>query len=180
MKSFLKSAPANSSLSLSAFSPFGTPSAQAAAIYWDTNGTTAGAGATPTGTWDNGGAANWNTNSAGTTNLGAVWTNSLTTNTSVFSAGTDAVNPYTVTVSGTVQTAGITVEDGNLTGPAQARLPSRSARPVLRLPIRSRVPPRWIPRSARSRWLARKAGPIAALKPSTSTAVSARTAPAGL
>lgn len=75
-------------------------------LYWDLRGGS-GAGATPTGTWDTT-TSNWNTTVAGTGATGTYTSGS----TAVFSAGTDAVNAYTVTVSGTQNTAGITIEDG--------------------------------------------------------------------
>ncbi|HVU18689.1 MAG TPA: autotransporter-associated beta strand repeat-containing protein [Candidatus Didemnitutus sp.] len=82
-------------------------------VYWDTNNGTAGAGSTPTGTWSTSNSnKNWTTNSAGTSNSLATWTNG---NNAVFSAGTDAVNAYTVTVSGTVSVSGITIEEGTPT-----------------------------------------------------------------
>lgn len=77
--------------------------------FWDSNGTTAGAGTTPTGTW--GTSTFWSTNSGGTVATTA-WTAG---NTAVFAAGTDASGAYTVTVSGTQSTAGLTVEEGNVT-----------------------------------------------------------------
>ena len=84
-------------------------SAHATILYWDTNGTTAGSGVTPSGTWS---GTNWDATADGT---GTAVTNaSGTTNTAVFSAGSDAT-AYTVTVSGTLQTGGITVEEGTLT-----------------------------------------------------------------
>lgn len=83
-------------------------------LYWDRNGNTAGAGATPTGTWVNnnsGGNRNWTANSGGTTST-ARWNDS---NTAVFSAGTNATGSYTVTISGTVAVSGITIEEGSPT-----------------------------------------------------------------
>jgi autotransporter-associated beta strand protein len=79
-------------------------------VYWDTNGSTAGAGSSPSSTWSTS-AANkeWTTSSAGTSGTLSTWTNG---NSAVFSAGTDAVNAYTVTVSGTVNVAGITIQEG--------------------------------------------------------------------
>lgn len=82
-------------------------------LYWDANSTTAGAGATPTGTWSRTGTANrkWTTNAAGTATT-AVWTAGRD---AVFSAGTDAVNAFTVTVSGTQTVSSITVDEGTPT-----------------------------------------------------------------
>jgi len=75
-----------------------------AQLYWDTNGSDPGAGATPIGTW--GTDSFWSTNSAGTIATGAYTANS----TVYFAAGTDAVNPYTVTLSGTQSASGITFQ----------------------------------------------------------------------
>ena len=85
---------------LIAISTSAVPSAEAAALYWDSNGATPGAGATPTGTW--GTSAFWSTDPTG-----SVATMAYVSGSDVFfSAGTDAVNPYTVTLaSGTTQTA---------------------------------------------------------------------------
>ena len=92
----------------------GTRSLSAAPYYWDLNGATAGSGGpTPSGTWDTT-THNWSTSSTGTTATVA-YPSSLTTNTADFSAGTDATGAYTVTVSGTIQTAGITFEEGTVT-----------------------------------------------------------------
>ncbi len=83
-------------------------------LYWDTNGTTAGAG-TADGNWSNtnNGQTNrkWNASSAGTSNV-ENWTSGAY---AVFSAGTDSTGSYTVTVSGTQNVGGITVEEGNPT-----------------------------------------------------------------
>lgn len=87
----------------------------AAQLYWDLNGSTAGSGANSTnGTWANNNAAgnrNWTSNSAGTTTT-ARWNDG---NTAVFSAGTDATGSYTVTISGTVVTPSLILEEGDLT-----------------------------------------------------------------
>ncbi|MBI2516967.1 MAG: PEP-CTERM sorting domain-containing protein [Opitutae bacterium] len=82
-------------------------------LYWDANSTTAGAGATPTGTWSTSGSSNrkWTTNSAGTAST-VNWTSGRD---AVFSAGTDAVNAFTVTVSGTQRVSSITVDEGTPT-----------------------------------------------------------------
>lgn len=90
-------------------------SLHAAVVYWDTNGTTAGAGATPTGNWSTaGGATNrrWNTNINGTTTNPASW---VSGNDAVFSAGADGINAYTVTLSGTINVSSINVEEGTPT-----------------------------------------------------------------
>jgi len=84
-------------------------------LYWDTNGTTAGAGgSTPSGGWatNNGvGNRNWSTNAIGTTATSG-WTNGYD---AVFSAGSDATGSYTVTASGTVGVSSITIEEGSPT-----------------------------------------------------------------
>jgi autotransporter-associated beta strand protein len=83
-----------------------------ATFYWDINGNTAGAGgASPSATWSTANAdKNWSTSSAGTSGGNKKWTSG---NFAVFSAGTDATGAYTVTVSGTQTTAGITVGEGS-------------------------------------------------------------------
>ncbi len=81
-------------------------------LFWDTNGATAGAGSSPSATWSTSSSdKNWTTSSAGTAST-IQWTNGSN---AVFSAGTDATGSYTVTVSGTVSAAGITVEEGSPT-----------------------------------------------------------------
>ncbi len=85
-------------------------SAHAANAHWDSNGTTAGAGATPTGTW--GTSTFWNATADGTTTTPAAW---ATGNVAIFSAGTDATTAYTVTLSGTQTIGGLTVEEGTPT-----------------------------------------------------------------
>lgn len=87
--------------------------ASAQTLYWDTNSTTAGAGATPSATWSTTGGTNkkWSTSSAGTATT-ANWTSGAA---AVFSAGTDATGAYTVTISGTQNVSSITIEEGNPT-----------------------------------------------------------------
>ena len=82
-------------------------------LYWDTNGATAGAGATPTGTWD-AATTNWTTSSTGTL-APVTWTSGRD---AVFSAGIDAINTFTVTVSGTQTVNSLTANTGTpiLTG----------------------------------------------------------------
>lgn len=84
----------------------------AATFYWDLNGAAFGAGATPTGTWDTV-SANWNSGRADGDNAPEVWDN--TSDRAVFSAGTDAVNAFTVTVVGTQSPTRITFEEGSPT-----------------------------------------------------------------
>ncbi|WP_265596003.1 autotransporter-associated beta strand repeat-containing protein [Verrucomicrobium sp. BvORR106] len=80
-----------------------------AQLYWDSNGSTAGAGSTPTGTW--GSDSFWSTDSTGSVVPGGWLANSI----AVFSAGTDATNAYSVSVTGTQDIAGITFEEGTVT-----------------------------------------------------------------
>jgi fibronectin-binding autotransporter adhesin len=90
---------------------FNSDTAHAANQYWDSNGTTAGAGAAPTGTW--GVDSFWNDQSdGGGAGVIGTWTPGST---AVFSAGTDAVGPFTVNISGTQTTAGINIEEGTMT-----------------------------------------------------------------
>ncbi len=75
-------------------------------LYWDTNGSSIGAGSSPSATWNSG--STWNvlsTGSGGTT----TWTAGSN---AVFSAGTDATGSYTVTLSGSVSVGNITIEEG--------------------------------------------------------------------
>ncbi|PTX96159.1 hypothetical protein DB345_10195 [Spartobacteria bacterium LR76] len=73
-------------------------SASATNLYWDTNGTTAGAGDVPTGTW---GTSNfWNTDSTGGGG-GAFQTSTSATDNLVFVAGGSTVtSPFTVSLNG--------------------------------------------------------------------------------
>ena len=89
----------------------GIPNLHAANRYWDSNGDTAGAGATPAGTW--GSDSFWNTLDG--TGTGVFSTAVGTGNVALFSAGTDAVNAYTVTVSGTQAAQGVGIQDGTVT-----------------------------------------------------------------
>ena len=87
-----------------------TINAGSAGTYWDLNGTAAGAGTTPSGTWDTT-SRNWSSSSAG-----SVATGTHTASTpAYFSAGTDATGAYTVTVSGTQSPQGLLVEEGSPT-----------------------------------------------------------------
>jgi fibronectin-binding autotransporter adhesin len=90
---------------------FASTPASAVTYYWDGNGNTAGAGATPNGTW--GSSAFWSTNASG----GNATANTTTTARDQlrFSAGTDAVGSYTVTVSGTQTARQLSLEYGNIT-----------------------------------------------------------------
>jgi autotransporter-associated beta strand protein len=80
-----------------------------AQLYWDSNADTAGAGATPTGSW--GIDPFWSGVADGTALTGAWVADSL----AVFSAGTDAAGPYTVTLGAAQSAAGVTLEEGDLT-----------------------------------------------------------------
>ncbi len=89
--------------------------ASAQTLYWDTNGTTAGAG-TANGTWSTGGGpANnrWNTISGGGSG-GTIgkWTSGAD---AVFSAGSDNTGNFTVTLAANQNVSSITVEEGNPT-----------------------------------------------------------------
>ncbi len=79
-------------------------------VYWDINGVAAGAGgATPSGTWNTAGAANWNAVAAGT---GAV-SNWVAGRSAVFSAGGDATGTYTITLGAPMSVANLTFEEGS-------------------------------------------------------------------
>src|SRR5438445_6873137 len=78
-------------------------------LYWDINGTTAGAGTTPTGTW--GTSAFWNTLADGTGATGA-W---VSGDNAFFSAGSDASGAFTVAVSGAQTVAAWTINQGTIT-----------------------------------------------------------------
>lgn len=83
-------------------------------LFWDTNGTTAGAGGTtPSGTWKTSGSGNqnWSTNSGGTS-VTDYWTNDAI---AVFSAGSTATGSFTITVAGGPDVASIIVQEGNIT-----------------------------------------------------------------
>ncbi|HSP42139.1 MAG TPA: autotransporter-associated beta strand repeat-containing protein [Luteolibacter sp.] len=78
--------------------------------YWDTNGTSPGAGNPASGIWD-GSITNWNPSADGTATT-AAWTPGTL---AVFAAGDDATDPYTVTASGTQDISGLIFEDGTPT-----------------------------------------------------------------
>jgi autotransporter-associated beta strand protein len=85
-------------------------SAQAALKYWDINGTTPGSGqGTGAGTWDTT-TSNWSTDSTGN----SATTTFATSDTAVFSAGTDATGIWTLNVPSAVTAGGITVEEGTV------------------------------------------------------------------
>lgn len=79
--------------------------------YWDTNGSAAGAGGVaPSGTWDSS-ATNWSASAEGDAATGA-WTSGEG---AVFSVGTDAIDPYTITVSGAQTASALWFQDGTTT-----------------------------------------------------------------
>jgi autotransporter-associated beta strand protein len=98
-------------LAIAGFTAALAPTAHSANLYWDSNGITAGAGATPNGTW--GTDSFWNTSSGGTS--GTFTTGMNASDNGFFSAGTDAVNPYTVTVNGTQASGDLTFQEGTPT-----------------------------------------------------------------
>jgi autotransporter-associated beta strand protein len=80
-------------------------------LYWDLNGSAAGAGgAVLNGTWDST-TANFNTSLAGT-NATNAWVGGKV---AMFAAGTDGSGTYTVTVSGTQSIGGLNFQTGNVT-----------------------------------------------------------------
>jgi fibronectin-binding autotransporter adhesin len=78
----------------------------AADQYWDSNGAAAGAGAAPAGIWGTSGF--WTGDPLGATATG-VWASG---NLAIFSAGTDAIENYTVTLNGTQTASGLVFEEG--------------------------------------------------------------------
>src|SRR5687767_4476871 len=97
-------------LAMFAAAVLGASPALAADMYWDANGSIAGAGGpSPSGTW---GLNNfWTLNSNGTTAT-AAWNSA---NTAVFAAGTDADDFYTVNINATQTAAGLRFEEGMVT-----------------------------------------------------------------
>lgn len=82
-------------------------------VYWDVNGTTAGAGgATPGGTWKTSGGANQNWGNAGGTAVTNNWTNG---DIAVFSAGSDATGSFTVTLASAPTADSVVIEEGDIT-----------------------------------------------------------------
>ncbi|HSY18930.1 MAG TPA: YDG domain-containing protein, partial [Candidatus Acidoferrales bacterium] len=87
-----------------------SPSVNAANLYWDINGATAGAGGTsPSGTWDT--AANWTTDPTGA----SATTTWVSDSVAIFSAGTDATGAYTSSLSGTQSASGVLFSNGTAT-----------------------------------------------------------------
>src|SRR5262245_3546372 len=85
------------------------PAARAQSLYWDANGSTTGAGAAPNGGWDS--SLFWSIDPNGDTAT-ALW---VPGSTAVFSAGTDAVGSFTVTLDAAQSAAGLVFEEGNVT-----------------------------------------------------------------
>lgn len=85
------------------------PQPAKAQLYWDSNGATAGAGVTPTGTW--GTSTFWTTDAAGLSATTGYTAGSAV----VFSAGSDATGSPTITVSGAQTASGLTIQEGTLT-----------------------------------------------------------------
>jgi autotransporter-associated beta strand protein len=83
-------------------------------VYWDTNGTAAGAGgAAPAGNWD-GAAANFNTDSTGGAG-GATLAGTANFHSVVFAAGADGAGTYAVNLTGTQTAYGVEFARGNVT-----------------------------------------------------------------
>lgn len=75
-------------------------------LYWDANGALVSSGETPSGTW---GVDEFWTSTADGTGAPGAW---VVDQPAVFSAGSDAVGAYTVTLSGAQSVARVTFEDG--------------------------------------------------------------------
>jgi autotransporter-associated beta strand protein len=88
-------------------------SATAASYYWDTDGATVGAGGlSPNGTWaDN--SLFWSTDATGATVASAYTT--LSTDDLFFSAGSNAIGAYTVTLTSTQNAKSLNFQEGNVT-----------------------------------------------------------------
>ncbi|GAB5561647.1 MAG: hypothetical protein SynsKO_32940 [Synoicihabitans sp.] len=84
-------------------------------LYWDVNGSTAGAtddgSGSASGTWNNFVANNWNFDSDGAGFLRA-WGNSY--DIAVFSAGTNATGTSNITLAETILISSLTIEEGNV------------------------------------------------------------------
>jgi autotransporter-associated beta strand protein len=78
--------------------------------FWDSNGTAPGAGTVPTGTW--GVNSFWNSDGSGGAGGFSV---TYTAGVLYFCAGTDAVGPTTITVSGAQIGRALTFENGDIT-----------------------------------------------------------------
>lgn len=76
--------------------------------YWDINGAVAGAGgAAPAGNWS---GTNWSTSATGEV-VASSW---IPGNTAIFAAGTDATDPYLVTLAGAESAATVRVQEGSV------------------------------------------------------------------
>ena len=90
---------------------FAAANAFAQTLYWDTNGNTDGSGNLG-GAWDVGVTSNWSVDPTGLSAT-TTWTDG---NAAIFSAGTDGIGAWNVTVSGTVAPTSITfAQNGNKT-----------------------------------------------------------------
>lgn len=89
-----------------------SPLAAQTTLYWDTNGSTTGAGSSPSGTWSTSSSdKNWSTSADGNVTTKAWSAGAI----AVFSAGTNGTGSYTVTLSGTQSAAGLNVQEGSPT-----------------------------------------------------------------
>ncbi len=85
-------------------------SLSAVTLFWDSNGAAmSGAGSAPSGTW--GTDAFWSEDPNGDSATGP-W---VSGSTAVFSGGTDATNPYTITLNGVQTVDGLFVQEGAVT-----------------------------------------------------------------
>lgn len=81
-------------------------------VFWDTNGSTSGAGMFNSGTWSQSTGANWTTNSSGTSNTTTWSAAAAGAKVADFSAGSDAITT-SVTVNGTINyLAGLRFNNG--------------------------------------------------------------------
>jgi autotransporter-associated beta strand protein len=84
-------------------------------LYWDTDGVTAGSGgATPSGTWATSGTT-WSTDSTGATDTTTPTRTTASVDDLFFSAGTDAIGSYTVTLGSNQAAKSLTFEEGAAT-----------------------------------------------------------------
>jgi fibronectin-binding autotransporter adhesin len=106
----------------------------AAEVHWDSNGTTAGAGATPTGNW--GTSAFWSADSTGSSATVTSWN---TADTAVFAAGSDATSPYTITVNANTAASGLRFEEGSVTFLSATSAKSLTVNSNLELTLGTRI-----------------------------------------
>lgn len=90
---------------------FTFPSADAASLFWDGNGAAEGASLAPTGIW--GTDPFWSTSNVGTAVPAITNTNPI--DDLFFSAGTDAVNEYIITLNGTREARMLFIQEGTPT-----------------------------------------------------------------